>query len=204
MNANQKPAFSKLLMTTLSLYDKSCDPDVVELWWSILEPYDSEDVKNGFASFVKSHEGKFAPKPASIIEMINRNRPDGRPTADEAWAMVAHGGDEAETVVATSEAMAAFWVALPLLESGDKIGARMAFKGAYEREIMQARQDGRPVKVDVTQGHDKQRREQAITAAVASGLLTPKTAQVYLPHLDATSIDDLMRLGYASGSISIR
>jgi hypothetical protein len=107
---------------------------------------------------------------------------DGRPGADEAWAMAMLAIDESETVVWTREMAEAFGIAKAVLDGGDKIGARMAFRSAYERIISDSRANLSPVKWEVSLGYDSSRRETALMAAVERGLLTAPQAQPHLPH----------------------
>lgn len=115
----------------------------------------------------------------TLAEIINR-LDDGRPGPDEAWAMMPRS--EAATVVWTDEMATAIGVALPLLEAGDQVAARMAFKESYQREMQIARDTGRPVKWWVSLGHDKLGRAEVIKAAVEKGRLTTTQAQKLLPH----------------------
>ena len=58
---------------------------------------------------------------------------DGRPGPEAAWAQVLWLKDERKSAVWCEEMRAAWAVALPLLDSGDEIAARMAFKETYSR-----------------------------------------------------------------------
>jgi len=116
---------------------------------------------------------------AAIIERLDKG--DGRPSADEAWALALNALDESETVVWTDEAREAFSVARPVLEGGDKVGARMAFKAAYERIISNARADKRRPAWDVSLGWDAQRREAVLQRAAIAGILTYERAQALMP-----------------------
>ena len=51
---------------------------------------------------------------------------DGRPGVEEAWAMLPL--DEAQSVVWSAEMAEAFGVARGLIDDGDRVAARMAFK----------------------------------------------------------------------------
>lgn len=104
---------------------------------------------------------------------------DGRPGVEEAWAMLPF--DEAATVVWTDEMSRAWGVALPLVEMGDKVAARMAFKEAYAREIAEARDRREPAHWSASLGHDREGREAPIVAAVAAGRLSMSHARQLLP-----------------------
>ena len=68
---------------------------------------------------------------------------DGRPGAEEAWSMIPK--NESESTVWTAEMSQAFGVCLGLLDSGDKVAARMSFKETYQRRVSQARENGKKV-----------------------------------------------------------
>jgi len=118
----------------------------------------------------------------TLSEVLDRlNDADGRPGADEAWAQSIRAEDEADTVVWTDDMRQAFSMARPLLELGDKVGARMAFRDAYERIVAEARQLGSPVRWEASLGWDTERRRDVLTKAVTSGLLPASHAAGLLP-----------------------
>jgi hypothetical protein len=116
---------------------------------------------------------------AAIIERLNGA--DGRPTANEAWAIALLGFDEAETIVTNEEIVAAMATARPIFRSGDEVGARMAFRDAYERNVEQARATGRAPAWYPSLGTDSNRREAAIHEAVERGRIDPAKVAGLLP-----------------------
>lgn len=116
---------------------------------------------------------------ADVIERLEGS--DGRPTADEAWALALQAMDEAATVVVNPEIMAAWGAARIIYGDGDKVGGRMAFRAAYEREVGQARDAGKAVEWFPSLGHDKRGREMALKAAVEAHRLTHEQTRHYLP-----------------------
>lgn len=114
----------------------------------------------------------------TVFDVISRID-DGRPGAEEAWAMLPR--DESVTALWTDEMRAAWGIALPLLESGEDIPARMAFKEAYLREVSQARDSGVPTRWSVSLGHDRDGRAEVINAAVEKGLISSEHAKHLLP-----------------------
>jgi hypothetical protein len=121
--------------------------------------------------------GRFPPTPADILAQIEgAAENDGRPGAEEAWAMCQPAADQARTVVWSAEMAEAWGIAWPLLHNhGDEVGARMAFKEAYLRLIAEARKQRRRVEWTATLGHDEAMRADALRGAVAAGRL-PLTA----------------------------
>ncbi len=100
---------------------------------------------------------------------------------NEAWALALSGEDDMDTIVWTEEVAAAMGVARPVLDLGDKVGARMAFIGAYEREIAKAKAEGRKPKWTVSLGYSPERRQDAISEAVKMGRLEAPKVEHLLP-----------------------
>jgi hypothetical protein len=98
--------------------------------------------------------------------------------------------DEFETVVLTDEIQLALAAAKPVLDAGDKIGARMAFISAYERFVGQAREDAKPVNWHVSVGFDANRRIQAVTKAMELKRIPREHGQKYLADLSIGPVTD--------------
>lgn len=179
MRDSDKAKFLKIMQATLAVYDKTATTETVGLWWKLLSCYEIEDVGQAFERYLKSAEGRFSPKPASIIEIIDAMRPDGRPGADEAWAMIPM--DEYASAVMTQEMSEALHVARPLLDAGDKIAARMSFREAYNRIVDTNKRNGVKPKWTPSLGHDKEGRDAVLAEAVRLGRLSPYHAIALLP-----------------------
>ncbi|WP_210669081.1 hypothetical protein [Pseudomonas protegens] len=108
---------------------------------------------------------------------------DGHPGKDEAWAIALSASDESETVVMTAEIRQAMTASSPVLEAGDKVGARMAFMSAYERLVIAARAEALPAKWEISLGYDPARRVTAIESAVRSKLISQEVGAKHLAHL---------------------
>lgn len=120
---------------------------------------------------------KFAPTPFDIIELLETN--NKRPLADEAWSMCPLSEDD--TTVWTEEMAEAFAIAYPLLQDGDKIGARMAFKAAYDRICNLSSLQSKPIHWKVSIGYDKTMIESVVQRAIELGRLTHQQAVKYIP-----------------------
>lgn len=118
----------------------------------------------------------------TIQDVVSRLE-DGRPGVEEAWAMMPF--DESQSVVWTSEMAEAFDGARYLLQEGDKVAARMAFKEKYVRLVGDARDAGRPVNWMASLGYDKGGQAAVLSQAVAAGRLTYERAQEFCPELPA-------------------
>lgn len=134
-------------------------------------------------------ESKFKMTLAAVIEKVELLQPDGRPGADEAWAMIPK--DEQSSVVMTEEMAEALGIARPLLDEGDKIAARMAFKEAYARIVGANKTAGIKPKWFPSLGSDKTGRDVVLAEAVrlgrlgashAIGLIAPDGVHAMLEH----------------------
>jgi len=124
--------------------------------------------------------GRFFPFPADLLAHVP-GQSFAFPTADEAWAVALASFDEDATVVWTTEIEQARNLALTVWQTGDKIAARMTFKGAYER--LTAGMQGRAPGWKLSPGHNPEQRAAAVLQAQASGLLTREQARELLPTL---------------------
>jgi hypothetical protein len=111
--------------------------------------------------------GRLTPK--ALLDQLDAI--NGRIGADEAFALVLKAKDETQTVVWTDEIAQAWTACAPMLEGRDQVGARMAFKQAYERIVQDARaQLKRPVPA-YSLGSDPELRRVAIAQAHEQGRL---------------------------------
>jgi hypothetical protein len=106
---------------------------------------------------------------------------DGRPGAEEAWSMIPRG--EGATVVWTEEMAAAFGVVVSMIDSGEEIPARMAFKEKYAALVAEARDANIPVRWIPSLGHDPNGREAPLEEAVRKNRLTHQHAMELLPNI---------------------
>lgn len=106
---------------------------------------------------------------------------DGRPGAEEAWAMIPQHEDG--SVVWSAEMAEAYGVARPLLAEGDAVAARMAFREAYNRLVAQARDSGVPVQWTPSLGHDALQRYAAVEVALRAGRIGVGHAKAIAPQL---------------------
>lgn len=112
---------------------------------------------------------------AAVVERID----DGRPGADEAWAMIPM--DEEPSCVWTEETANAWGIALPLIQQGDRVAARLAFRDAYNRMVADNRAANAPARWFASLGSDRKGRERALRDAVSRGRITGTYAAGLLP-----------------------
>lgn len=122
---------------------------------------------------------------AAVLERINAI--DGRPTANEAWAVALRGFDEAQTIITNEEINEAMQAARPILDAGDEVGARMAFRDSYERIVSTNRIKGVLPKWYPSLGSDKRLREMVIADAADKGVID---GAHYLPMLPPRTSGD--------------
>lgn len=136
--------------------------EIAEEWATELAGFSPEEIKRGLDA---SRSKTFPP---TLPEFLSLCRPAAmvRPSADEAWALSLKAQDESDTVVWTQDMAQAWSVCKPVLDAGDEVGARMAFKAAYDRICAQ----GGPVQWTISEGWDPERRAVAIEKAQASGI----------------------------------
>lgn len=191
MHSRDIPAFADLLAGVFDAYNRMApQPATQVLWLRMLEPYEFDAVSAAFSQYV-TNEAKYPPTPAQILALLGHGTGDSRPSADEAWATALLSRDEAETVVWTQETAQAFAACRTVLDLGDEVGARMAFKGTYDRLVSRARHERQPVAWQASLGWDADRRERALTAAGNAGLLpAPHVAALLPPPAPSNGMGD--------------
>lgn len=186
MTPEQQEKLVDMLAVTGEIMGNELKPAVIMVMVQDLAQYDFAAVANALVRCRRELNGKLTLK--SIIEFA---APDaGWLSANEAWSLALPAADERNTVVWTREARDAFNIALPLLEEGDKIGARMAFIAAYERNVATAKAAGASPVAQVSEGWDQQLRAVAVDQAVNRGLLPPprKEETLALPNLSPEEV----------------
>jgi hypothetical protein len=130
-------------------------------------------------------ELKWFPKVAELRELAGAlpgTLNDGRPGAEEAWARMPKGRRmEDDSIVWCEEERLAYGVCRSLLLDGDQIGARMAFKERYERELTEARSQRKPVKWTASVGYDIEHRLVTLATAVQEKRLSLEAALNFVP-----------------------
>lgn len=174
MQPTDRERFLSAITACAETFGKPLSDAQLTLWWKLLGSYTIDDVERGFhAHLLSADRGRFMPVPADIVFQIEIRSSD-RPTSDEAWAMVPR--DEDTTAVLTRETLRALSVAQPLLNEGDQVAARMAFRDAYAREVRESKDAGRPVQWQISLGHDSYGRPGALLEAVELGRIGAESA----------------------------
>ena len=168
------------IAATAEICGKVFTPAAAQLFASDLDGYDEKSVLRALTRCRKDLKGPFTLE--SVLSRID----DGRPGTETAWAMVASAlADERVTMVITSEMMQAFFLASNLQD--DPIAARMAFKEAYAKGLVDARSSGVPVKWQAVLGHDASGREAPLMEAVEKGRLSAARVIGLLPYSEGSA-----------------
>ncbi len=171
------------LVGTSELLGQEITPTAAAMLADDLSRYPKAVLAAALSRVRTEHVGKLTPK--AILDRIDEAM--GRPAANEAWAIAMDAMDERKTVVWTQEMAQAWQTASVVAASGDLVGARMTFIGAYERLVRCAREERRLPEVIVSEGHDPKHRIVAVQRAVQIGYLPAEKAQEYLPALESSA-----------------
>ena len=179
MNDQQVAGLAAAICATAEAMGQEMNPGTAAMMAEDLCAYPVPVVKAALKACRFEVKGKLAM--ADILQRVQTS--DGRPGKDEAWSIALLAGDEIETVVMTAEIQQAMTAANPILRLGDKVGARMAFMGAYERLVSAARAEAVPTAWCVSLGFDPARRVAAIESAVRMQLISHEAGNQHLSDL---------------------
>lgn len=177
MIADDFEVFSTLYDEVMGLYGKAVTATQKAMFFRATAQHSLEVVRAAFDAHVgDAQRGRFAPLPADILAQIEMAAADdGRPGPEEAWAIALQAADEVRTVVWTPEIAEAWGVARIVHRGGDEVGARMAFREAYSRLVVDAHKRREPATWSPTLGSDPRMRDEALRVAIDAGKL-PLTA----------------------------
>jgi hypothetical protein len=178
----------------IAIANKACggdeiDKDVMRVFMQRLERFSDETIMKALDRCIEEISGNRRLTPADIIKRVGDGRPghwDGRPGAEEAWAMIPH--DEAATVVWTEEMSSAFGEIRNM--ECDKVAKRMSFLEVYRKLVSEARMAEKPVRWTPSLGHKVEGREGVIIDAVNKGRLPQEQAQKLLPDMKIRQLPD--------------
>ena len=164
----------KAIAVTAELTNTEMSESALEVFEADLAEYSDGQILAALTRCRRELRGRL-----TVADVIDRMASvGGHPSANEAWALVLAAADESETVVWTEQVAEAAGIAQPVIDAGDEVGARMAFRDAYER-IVAAHGDA--PRWFPSLGHDPEKRAGAIERAVRAGLMTQQHASGLLP-----------------------
>lgn len=173
-----KQQFADVIKATFDSYHREQPMNMtLRLWWEMLGPFDIASVRAACLKHIAA-EPKFPPTIGQILDILNAGNKAGRLGVEEAWALAVKACDETETVVMNDEIAQAWGICKPIMDLGDEVGARMAFKEAYQR-ITAAATDA--VKWWPSIGSDPHKRDAALAEAKRQGLLPAPHVAALLP-----------------------
>jgi len=192
MDEDDITKFARLLEDVWTLYPNArpLSSGQATMFFRALAAHPLHEVQAGFDRHVKDTlRGRFPPVPADVLAQIeNVVATDGRPGPEEAWAIAVVALDENKTVIWTAEIRDAWGIARPVAAAGDEVGARMAFREAYNRLLDEARAVRRPVAWDESTGFDPVQRVAARMRAQSIGRLpAPRSEYEALPAPDGSN-----------------
>jgi hypothetical protein len=165
------------IAVTAELMGTQISPAAAAMMVKDLQGYDANIVIEALSCLRKDAKARFSI--GAIIDKAESLTPGGRPSPEEAWAMIPK--DEKTSAVITNEMAQALGVAQPLIDDGDNIAARMAFKEAYSNIVSFNKQHGIKAEWFPSLGHDKEGRDSALAEAVRLGRLGADHAIGLLP-----------------------
>jgi hypothetical protein len=200
LSSDDRAQLAGAICATAETLGQTISAAAAELMAEDLAVFAPADIRKALQSCRRELTGKLTL--AAVLQRIQAE--DGRPGKDEAWAIAMTTNDEFETVVLTDEIQIALGAAKPVLDAGDKVGARMAFISAYERLVTQAREDVKPVSWHVSVGFDANRRVEAVTKAVQMQRIPQEHGQKYLADLRVVPVteDGRALAGLITGEVS--
>lgn len=163
----------ELLVNTALYYGHEIPDEVLLMYVADLRDIPLGRIARALVELRRDPKVTRCPLPAQIRDRVG----DGRPPADEAWAMIPK--DEHSSVVWTEEMAQAFGIARGLL--ADQVAARMAFKESYARLVAEARAQGRPAAWSPSFGLDSNGHEAAVKDAFDRRRISAGDAQRMLP-----------------------
>lgn len=177
MTGEEQEHVLDMLVATAEVMGTEIKPNAVALMVKDLSAYDFNQVMMALTRCRRELAGKLTLK--AILDILAPA--GGWLSGNQAWALALPAADENKTVVWSVEARKAWFIALPLVEAGDKVAGRMAFIETYDRLVAQARIEGKEPLTEISSGQDPLLRETAISQAVERGQLPPPVKSKALP-----------------------
>lgn len=183
LTIEQREKIAELIDATAEILGSQIKPQIIKIMCDDLADYEFNEIQAALTACRREVKGRLSLK--DIIDRLPK-KGDELPSADEMWgAIYDFCTDERKTFILPEMAFKALestnggiW---ELIQDGDKTGARMAFKAAYER--LSQGFNGK-VQYSVRLGTDTDERKTAIQAAYKQGLIDKSQALQYLPELD--------------------
>lgn len=161
------------ILVTAEICGQALSPAAAEMLADDLADFDETVILAALARCRMELQGSL--KMPEILARIS----DGRPDADEAWAMLPQS--ELSSVVWTDEMAKAWGIAMPLLEIADVSNARTTFREGYDKAVLEARLRHEPPRWTPSFGSDVADRERALLDALRKRRLSAAHVAQLLP-----------------------
>lgn len=177
-----KIEIAKAIALLTTEYDlKEFTKERIDAWMRALSQFPAGSVTRSVENFMRTSQ--FKPQLADIVKGCEAQVTGGWLSADEAWARMPKS--EADSAMMTNEISEAMAAASPLLEQGDRVAARMAFKAAYERLVELAKVECRQPLYFASFGTEKSQHGAMLANAVQAGQLSLDRAVELRPEFGA-------------------
>jgi hypothetical protein len=167
LDAAEKNWLIEELGATMELAGQQIRPAALALLVSDLDHVPKQLLRVALARIRAEHKGAILS--GTVLQYVDHAM--GRLLPAEAYALALSGRDERATLIWNDEICAAWGVAAPLMDAGDKFAARQAFIEAYGRITGEARATRKRPELLVSLGHSAEGRARALTEAMAAGRL---------------------------------
>lgn len=176
MNQSKEEILTQAITVTAEIVAIQLSANALDVMVEDLMNYELDDVLNALNRCRKELSGRLTL--AEIVKRIDT----GWVSADEAFNAIVQGWqDERVSIITTETALEASGEAYELFRIGDKTGARMAFKNAYERLVAEKKSRFEKAKWTISQGLDKEHFIATVNQAVQKGLISKQSALLMLP-----------------------
>lgn len=186
------------LCATAETLGQTLSANAAAMMASDLAEYSQDEIAMALRACRRECKGKL-----TLSEILQRLQAvDGRPEANEAWAIALQSFDEVQTVLVTPEIQQAASAASPVMAAKDKIGARMAFIAAYDRLVAEARRTAQPVNWTLSLGYSQELRAAAIQEGLRLGRISSESATALIAQhsLPAITQDGQAIAGLLTGT----
>lgn len=201
-DAQRTASIAQIVTATAEVLGQEITATAAEMIATDLAEYQDQQIADGLKACRRELTGRLTL--AAIIDRIQRT--DGHPEPNEAWAIALQASDERSTVIMTEQIQNALMAAQPIIDTGDAVGARMAFLDAYRRLIAESREQRKETVWHVSLGWDVQDRAVAISRAMAMGRIGQDHGEsLLLLHKQVDASQDSVGLavaGLITGKVS--
>lgn len=169
--------FNEKLIRIGKALERRLDRDTLDVYWELVRHVPVDVLIDAIDAHLRDPDVRSSfPRPSDILRYVPCNPRSQHLNSDEAWALAIVAAEEKNTVVWTT-AMQSAWHLCSSVYAEDPVGARVAFRSAYERIVREARARHLPPSWVVSLGWDKEQRRQAVDQAVHLGRISQTVAQ---------------------------